>query len=392
MARNVRILIVDDNPDFISWLSAVLSQTPGMEVSAAAFDPEQARRVAERTKPDVAIVDVVMPNGGGIRATKLIKTASRTTAVLIFSGAGDPNAVIEMLRLGALGYVAKTSPMEDIVSAIRAAARGVTVISPDMAISVRRELVKKAELDSAARIDESAAVERLLADRRFHVVFQPLVELATRKIRGFEALTRFPDGSPEEWFARAWRVGRGPELELAAIEVAFASVSRMPPDLYLSVNVSPATLPNRGLIELLEGCQPGYTVLEITEHAEIEDIESFIPALERVRAMGVRIAVDDAGAGFANFVRLLDVVPHVIKLDRVLVAGIDRDPMRVAIARSLITLANNIGAQVAGEGIETEEEAQVLTRLGVRFGQGYLFGRPESLPTAEEARDDFRAL
>ena len=392
MADTIRIIIVDDNPDFVSWLTAVLCATPGMEVVGWAYDPEEARRVLELTKPDVAIVDVVMPNGGGIRATKLIKAASRTTAVLISSGAGDPNAVIEMLRLGAIGYVTKTGPVQDIIDGVAAAARGQTVLSADMAASVRRELARHAKLDSSARIDESASVERLLVDKRFHVVFQPIVELDTRKVRAYEALTRFHDGSPEECFAKAWRVGRGPELELAAIEIAFAAIGRLPGRAYLGVNVSPATVAHRGLNELLEGIDPQRIVLEITEQAEIEESEAFLAALDRVRSMGVRIAVDDVGAGFANFVRLHDVVPHVMKLDRILVAGIDRDPMRVVIAQSLISLANSIGAQVTGEGIETENEALTLANLGVRFGQGYLFGRPEALPALDAKRDDSRDL
>ena len=386
MAGITRILIVDDNPDFVSWLTTVLSRVEGLDVVGTAHDPDQARRVAERIKPDVAIVDVVMPGGGGIRATKLIKAASRTTAVLILSGAGDPNAVIEMLRLGAAGYIAKTAPIEDIINGVCAAARGVIVLSPDMASSLRRELAKNAVLDSAIRIDESAAVERLLAERRFRIVFQPLVELKTGKPSGYEALTRFGDGSPEEWFDRAWRVGRGPELELATIAMAFAHLRQIPGDVFLAVNVSPATLAHRGLGELLDGCDAHRIVLEITEHSEIGDVDGFHAALDAVRDRGVLIAVDDAGAGFANFVRLLEVIPHVIKLDRVLVAGIDRDPVRVAIARSLISLASSIGAKVAGEGVETQAEARMLCELGVRCGQGYLYGRPGPLPSAQRAR------
>ena len=386
MADSVRILVVDDNPDFASWLTTVLSHVSRFQVVGIAHEPDMAQRVAEMVKPDVAIVDVVMPNGGGIRATKLIKAASRTTAVLIMTGAGDPNAVIEMLRLGALGCVEKSGPLDDIIAAVGATARGVTVLSADTAASLRRELLKNAEIDPAARIDESAAVERLLEDKPFHVVFQPLVEFKTGKLCGYEALTRFPDGPPDEWFERAWRVGRGPELELAAIAIAFARLREIPSGLFLSVNVSPATLAHRGLGELLDGCEPQRILLEITEHSEIDDVEEFHAALDAVRARGVQIAVDDAGAGFANFVRLLEVIPHVIKLDRALVAGIDRDPVRVAIARSLISLASSIGAKVAAEGVETEAEARMLGKLGVRCGQGFLFGRPGPLPGVQRAR------
>jgi EAL domain-containing protein (putative c-di-GMP-specific phosphodiesterase class I)/CheY-like chemotaxis protein len=386
MPEAIRILIVDDNPELVSWLCIALDRVNGIEVVGNAYDPDEAARVAAKIKPNVAIVDVTMPSGGGIRATKLIKATSGATAVLIFSGAGDSNAVIEMLRQGAAGYVAKTAPIADIITAIQGAVRGLAVFSEDIASSLRRELFKSAQLDPAARIDETASVERCLEDRRFKVVFQPIVELESRRVRAYEALTRFPEGSPDEWFARAWRVGRGPELELRVIELAFASLGRLPAGCYLSVNVSPHTLAHRGLRELLGSCDPRQIVLEITEHAEIDDVEAFQPALREVRAIGARIAVDDAGAGFANFVRLLQVVPDVIKLDRVLVANIDTDQIRVAIAQSLISLAGSIGAHVTGEGIETEGEAKRLAALDVRFGQGFLFGRPEPLPSRAAKR------
>jgi len=379
-SRSIRVVVIDDNPDIVSMVVDVLSRADRVEVLRTAFDPDEGERIVSELKPDVAIVDVSMPNGGGVRATKLIKAASPDTAVLIFSGANDSNAVIEMLRQGAIGHVAKAAPIENLIEAVAASARGLMILSEDVTSSVRRELAKGGQLDTATHLDESASVERMLAERGFKAVFQPIVELATRRPRGYEALMRFRTGAPDDWFAKAWRVGRGPELELYAIELAVAALDRIPPNLYLSVNLSPDTLLHRGLRELLRGCDPARIVLEITEHATIDNIDSFQTALGNVRDCGVRVAVDDAGAGFANFVRLLQLVPEVIKLDRVLVADIHRDRVKAAIAESMITLATGIGAQLAGEGVETEPEALKLLELGVRFGQGYLFGRPESLP------------
>ena len=380
MSERVRVLIVDDDHAVVQMLVATLSLVDEIAVVGTAGDATGGANLAARTRPDVAIVDVFMPGGGGISAMKAIRAACPRTAVVIFTGTGDSNAVIEMFRQGASGFVAKGANLQDLITSVLAAAGGSMILWPEIAASLRRELTRIAHGDLASRIDESARVERLLTHGRIDVVFQPIVELRGRRTRGYEALSRFEDDTPEEWFARAWRVGRGPELELKALELALAAFGKPEGDTYLSLNVSPETLPHRGLIEALQTSRPDRIVLEITEHAEIPDFLSFQRALHTIRGLGVRIAVDDAGAGFANLVRLVQVVPDVIKLDRFIVSGIHRDRIKRAVVRSLILLTQGIGALLAGEGVETESEAEALLDLGVRFGQGYLFGKAEPMP------------
>jgi EAL domain-containing protein (putative c-di-GMP-specific phosphodiesterase class I) len=289
-----------------------------------------------------------------------------------------------MLRIGAIGFVQKGSDPDLLIEAIKAAARGITVLSSDIAPRVARELTRATGLDERARGRESRLVENFLRAGSFKVLFQPIVELSDESAMGYEALTRFEHGDPEEWFDRAWRVGRGAEFELRSIELALASLCRLPRRAYLSVNISPEVIAHRRLGELLSGVDASRVVLEITEHAEIEDAEGFSAALKSIRKLGVKVAVDDAGAGFANFVRLLQVVPEVIKIDRALVQDVDTDKIKVAVVQSLIALSMGIGAQIAGEGIERPEEARRLSELGVRWGQGYLFGRPAELPPSCE--------
>jgi EAL domain-containing protein (putative c-di-GMP-specific phosphodiesterase class I) len=220
------------------------------------------------------------------------------------------------------------------------------------------------------------------------MVFQPIVELATGRAIGAEALARFPihqQRPPDQWFRDATEVGLGVELELSAIRVALASLDELPRGAYLSLNAGPATVSSPSLFDLLRAASPGRVVLELTEHVGVDDYGILTDVLDELRALGVRLAVDDAGAGFASLQHILNLKPDIIKLDRALVEGIDTDPARRALAGSLMTFATEIGAQVIAEGIETFREQTVLRRLGVRYGQGFHLGRPGPLPLAEQA-------
>jgi EAL domain-containing protein (putative c-di-GMP-specific phosphodiesterase class I) len=198
-----------------------------------------------------------------------------------------------------------------------------------------------------------------------------------------EALARFdckPRRPPDEWFAEARDVGLGAEAELAAIDAALASFDDLPAEMVLAVNASPATVLSGVLDECL-GRVPGHRiVLELTEHDRIDDYEAVLAGLERLRGNGVRIALDDASAGYNGLQQILRLRPDVIKLDREITHGIDGDPVRRALAASLITFGHDTGAVVVAEGIETQAELAILCSLGARWGQGYHLARPGPLP------------
>ncbi len=227
-------------------------------------------------------------------------------------------------------------------------------------------------------------IEGVLDTRAFHVLLQPVAELRSGCVIGAEALSRFtaePERTPDLWFAEAWRVGLGVELELAALRAALALHAQVPEGAYLAVNLSPRTLQRDELLEELRSADGSRLVLELTEHDRVDDYETLCRAAAHVRALGVRIAVDDAGAGFASFQHILNLRPDIIKLDRELTRAVDRDAARYALASALVTFAASVGAEICAEGIETVGELETLQRLGVRFGQGYLLGRP-ALPPA----------
>jgi EAL domain-containing protein (putative c-di-GMP-specific phosphodiesterase class I) len=215
----------------------------------------------------------------------------------------------------------------------------------------------------------------MIAEEAFRPVYQPIVDLRTGEAVGFEALTRFAAGAPDRVFGDAWATGLGIALETATLRAAVAGARDLPPGGWLSVNVSPAyVLDDHRLAGLLaEADRP--IVIEITEHSRVDDYIALRSALEPVRPRA-RIAVDDAGAGIANFGHLVELAPDIVKADIGLVRGIDADPTRRAMIAGLRHFIHEIGGSLIAEGIETEDEREALLALDIRHGQGYLFGRP----------------
>jgi EAL domain-containing protein (putative c-di-GMP-specific phosphodiesterase class I) len=151
-------------------------------------------------------------------------------------------------------------------------------------------------------------------------------------------------------------------------------------DLFLAVNVSPATAAAEELALLLDRYPSHRVVLELTEHTRVDDYDGLLAALDRLRRRGIRIAVDDTGAGYAGLQHLLRIHPHMLKLDTALTHGIDHDPVRRSLAAALVTFALETGATIIAEGIETPGELDTLQRLGIPWGQGYHLARPAELP------------
>ena len=221
-----------------------------------------------------------------------------------------------------------------------------------------------------------AAIRRTIDEQAFETVFQPVVELAGGAIVGFEALSRFSDGqSPEASFGAAEAAGLGLELEVATIRSALSAVRQLPPGAWLSINVSPALATRRGMLGGLLSQVDRQVVIELTERTAISDYSAVRRAIDAV-AGDIRLAVDDAGAGFASLRHIVELRPQYVKLDRGLVTGIDEDTARQAMVAGMVYFANETGCGLIAEGVETEGERRTLRRLGIPFGQGYLLGRP----------------
>jgi EAL domain-containing protein (putative c-di-GMP-specific phosphodiesterase class I) len=233
-----------------------------------------------------------------------------------------------------------------------------------------------------------AEVRRVIDTRAFTPVFQPIVELKTGKFVGFEALTRFDDGTrPDLRFLAADKVGMMVQLEKACLNVQVEQAKRLPDGTFVSLNVSPALA--MSLIPLLDviSCVDRPVVLEVTEHAEIEDYSLLMAALDRARPYAM-LAVDDAGAGYAGLHHILELRPQYVKLDISLVRNIDNDPARRAMVTGMARFAENVGCALIAEGIETENELTVLKLLHVEYGQGYFLCRPAPIDKIDGAKTE----
>src|SRR5688572_8368112 len=213
------------------------------------------------------------------------------------------------------------------------------------------------------------------------IVFQPIVNVRSGAVIGAEALARFPDSSgPERWFADAASVGLGLDLELAAITAALGQLHRIPDKVYLSMNASPSAIQSPRLSEIFDDVDEKRNVIEVTDHVHVEDYDALVDAVRHLRSIGVRFAIDDAGAGYSSLRHVVRIRPDLIKLDTSLTRDVDTDPARRALARSLLLFAEEIGATLIAEGVETLTELDALVTLGVDHVQGYLTGRPGPLP------------
>jgi EAL domain-containing protein (putative c-di-GMP-specific phosphodiesterase class I) len=226
--------------------------------------------------------------------------------------------------------------------------------------------------------DWPTLLDTALLEGGIHTHYQPIVDLARGSVVGYEGLARFgPGPAPAEWFEAAVALDRTPELEAAAIRAAFAGRPALPRNTFLTVNVGPDVLEHPAVQEVLvEQGALGGVVIELTEHARVDSYFALQPALDRLRSSGAIFALDDAGSGYAGLQHLLRIRPEIIKLDRSLVASVNRDEGKRSLVEMLGTFASRVDAWLLAEGVETPAELEAVARLGVPLAQGYYLARP----------------
>jgi EAL domain-containing protein (putative c-di-GMP-specific phosphodiesterase class I) len=309
------------------------------------------------------------------------------TPVLVLTADATLDAKQRALAAGAKDFVTKPFEQTEVLLRVKnlLETRALHVALQRHNAQLKTQLLETAERERRlAREQESrrSRVQQLLDDQDIAMVFQPIVDLLTSRVVGVEALARFsaqPQRPPDEWFAEAAVAGLGNDLELLAVSMAVAHLDQLPDDTYLSVNVSPRTALDPRLTETLRS-RAEQIVLELTEHAAVDQYDRLLAALAELRNAGMRIAVDDAGSGYASLQHILRLSPDIIKLDIELIRGINADPARQSLAAALVLFGDKISATITAEGIETVDELHTLRRLHVPFGQGYHLGRPGDLP------------
>lgn len=363
-------------------------------VSVVMLDVDHFKRVNElfgHSRGDDALRTVATALSNAVRSTDLVARVGGDDFALLLPGA-DPGYAREVADR-AREAIARVSPRDLLLSASAGFACHPVHTEGDhdlgeLAVAALN-LAKEAGGDQTRKFDaQQVASLPTLREQRAEIltmlehrdpitpVFQPIVELSTGTVAGYEALSRFQDSdrSPDAWFNQAARCGLGARLEAEAIRAALEAPGR-PKGTYLSLNFSPSALASRRVRTVLPR-DLSDVVIEITEHELAAEDSTLEQSLMALRNRGARIAVDDAGAGYAGLQQVMRVQPDIIKLDRGLIEKVDIDPAKAALVEFFVLFAERVDAKVCTEGIETREELSALVSLNVSYGQGYFLGRP----------------
>lgn len=260
---------------------------------------------------------------------------------------------------------------------------------PDFALDVAYHFaMAKAAKDLPAHFAmQNIQFEEILRNENLSVLTQPIMDLKSGEIFGWEVLTRGPKNSPfhspEDLFEFADQAEALPELEWVVIQKALREITERQIKEQVFINITPVSLSDPKLLgRLLEhlrvlNLDSSQIIFEITERHSIRDFEQMASILRSYRAQGFRFAVDDAGSGYSSLQSISELIPDIIKIDKSVIRNIDRESVKQAMLRSLLYFAENINCTVIAEGVEREEEANILLQNHVHMGQGYYFAKPQ---------------
>ncbi len=243
------------------------------------------------------------------------------------------------------------------------------------------ELVRP-ELDHLRARDElRESIQGLIDSDGVALAFQPIFDLSNASCLGVEVLARFPAPfpPPDRMFPQAEHVGLGLELEELVVVRAWPLLEELPPGRFLALNLTPpAVLALARRAHRRPEVDLSSIVVEVTEHRAIDTYGEMRHELQQLRRRGLRLAVDDAGAGYASLRHVLELRPDLLKVDRSLIDGLAGDAARQAAVSSFVSLARDLEALVVAEGVETSEDLDAARALGMDAAQGYLLGRPST--------------
>lgn len=389
------VVVIDDSAPNVALLKALLDRA-GLERVYTFTDSHEAVARLPGLHPDLVLVDLHMPELDGYEVLAHVTelAAGSYLPALVLTGDTSPKAIERALSLGARDFLTKPFDPTEVILRVRNL----------LETRFLHRSLREHNVQLRAQVDDYRAAEAIqLGERRLEqdrllrtirdgamtTVFQPVLELGTGAVVGVEALARFteePMRGPDVWFAEAARAGRGVSLEVLAVTNALAMLEQVPEPLFLALNVSPGTLLSPEFASVCGSELCPRLVFELTEHVPVEDYEVLNAVVADFRAAGVRLAVDDTGAGYAGFRHLLALKPDIVKLDLSLTCGIDTDPVRRALASALVQFTGDTGTALVAEGVETAAELETLRDLGVGWGQGYHLARPGPVDGASLSR------
>ena len=383
----IRVMVADDEETVVDVLRSLIGSDPSLHFVGAAHNAEDAIELAMHERPDVVLLDVRMPGGGGLRAAREISRRCAPTKVVALSAHEDSDTVIGMISAGASAYVPKGDSTDKILRTIHrtidanyAAAEQppqLTVISPLL----------------PRRTQQSTAVAKAILDGAITVEFEPIEDLATGRVVGFDARPRvatLPHRSYDTWLADAEAADLLLDMEMAAFRASLLGLASIPDDLFLEFEVTPSTLTEGRFRRAIRRPIGDRVVLGLSPLAPVD--ASVLGAagpsgiLATLRGRGIRIAAREVGPGFAGLRHLSLLSPELARLDETLVRSLGRSFSSHSIVAALVACASDVGARLIAPGVASEEQLHELRNLGVELVQGPIVGEPIPLSELRQER------
>jgi EAL domain-containing protein (putative c-di-GMP-specific phosphodiesterase class I) len=368
------VIVVDDEPAMRRGLARDITSF-GHTVETFADGADAAQRIS-RGGIDVVISDISMPGLDGIELLRRVRSDDLDLPVVLVTGAPKVSTAIAAVEHGALRYLTKPVDRQQLRDTVAQA------VQLHRLARVRRQLLDlggEAARQIGDRVGLEVRFQRALVELYLH--YQPIVCWSDRTVFGYEALVRSREPSlphPGALLDAAERLDQMHQLGRRIRALAPIPMGNAPSAALLFVNLHSSDLLDD---ELFGARSPlaevaDRVILELTERAALDRIPDVKGKVRRLREIGFRIALDDIGAGYAglNSFALLD--PDVVKLDMALVRGLDLEPTKQRLVRSLLDLSRELGMLVVAEGVETYAERDILLQLGCNLLQGYLFAKP----------------
>ncbi len=324
----------------------------------------------------------------------VIPDARRAAAAALLDLAADVNigAYVGVPLIGPTGAAVGMLCAIDPLARAHLEARDLTAL--ELLAKVLHDLQQRAltaEQSLQSRRALRTAVIGVLSGAGRHPVLQPIVDVTTGRVFAAEGLTRFTAPSPAQpgataarspaqWFDDASRLELREDLDVVTAEAVLDLLDTVPSDVAVTINLAPATLVSERVVDLLAGRELHRIVIEITEHARVDDYDALAAALRPYRDRGLRLAVDDAGAGYASLCHVLSVDPDLVKIDMALTRGADTDIARRTLLSALASFADGVGCRLVAEGVETEAELATIADCGISLVQGYVLAPPSERP------------
>jgi len=386
-----RVLIVDDDEALAKVFARTL-EAAEYEVQWAR-DGAEAKRVLQSLSFDVIVSDISMPGMTGIELLQVIRQRDLDVPVILVTGEPELDTAVLAVELGAHLYLEKPVSLQALREEVARAAR-----LHELARVKRRalSLVQDRAREASDRAGLEGAFTEVLSS--LSMSFQPIARLSPRAVFAYEALLRSSNAtlpSPPSVLEAAERLDRMHELGRVVRRRVAEAMPRVSEDVLLFVNVHPLEL---GDDELFSESSPltrhaRRVVLEVTERAHLDRVPDLAGRIDRLRALGYRLAVDDLGAGYAGLATFVQLNPEFAKIDMFLVRDLHLSEPKQALVRSILELCRGMGIRVVAEGVETGDEMRELVRLGADLLQGYFLGRPgkDFLPPAPDAWEGWRS-